>query len=316
MNISGLSRVWVTYQRHWPVIELPTAAGASIAVLQEPLAGCFVMLNPMATILIVEDDALLLDALTGQLQQLEFGVHTASSVAEATTLLQSQAVDGIILDLGLPGADGMELLTWARTHIAGLPVLILTARDGVEDRVLGLNAGADDYITKPFNMQELQARLQAMLRRARQPAGGAQWRPARPDPARMGAAGVAGQPLWRSRHARRCAGRLARQPPGARTNRRAPAQLQRAGGICAPPAQEARHLAAGHPQHPGAGVHAEQAVKWSAPLSRCAPSPRSRFAALRGQEDDAVAAAAAAGAVAVGRVSGVAHCAAERREGH
>ena len=128
------------------------------------------MLKPMATILIVEDDALLLDALTGQLQQLEFGVHTASSVAEATTLLQSQAVDGIILDLGLPGADGMELLTWARTHIAGLPVLILTARDGVEDRVLGLNAGADDYITKPFNMQELQARLQAMLRRARQPA--------------------------------------------------------------------------------------------------------------------------------------------------
>jgi len=133
-------------------------------------AGRFVMLNPMATILIVEDDALLLDALTGQLQQLEFGVCTASSVAEATALLQAQAVDGIILDLGLPGADGMELLTWARTHIAGLPVLILTARDGVEDRVLGLNAGADDYITKPFNMQELQARLQAMLRRARQPA--------------------------------------------------------------------------------------------------------------------------------------------------
>src|SRR3989344_5655609 len=107
MNISGLSRVWVTYQRHWPVIELPTAAGASIAVLQEPLAGCFVMLNPMATILIVEDDALLLDALTGQLQQLEFGVHTASSVAEANTLLQSQAVDGIILDLGLPGVPAM-----------------------------------------------------------------------------------------------------------------------------------------------------------------------------------------------------------------
>ncbi|MFN4119747.1 response regulator transcription factor [Acidovorax sp.] len=124
----------------------------------------------MATILIVEDDALLLDALSGQLQQLQFGVCTACSVAEAKTLLQTQAVDGIILDLGLPGADGMDLLTWARSHIAGLPVLILTARDGVDDRVRGLNAGADDYITKPFNMQELQARLQAMLRRARQPA--------------------------------------------------------------------------------------------------------------------------------------------------
>ncbi len=124
----------------------------------------------MATILIVEDDALLLDALSGQLQQLQFGVRTACSVADAKALLQTQAVDGIILDLGLPGADGMDLLTWARTHIAGLPVLILTARDGVDDRVRGLNAGADDYITKPFNMQELQARLQAMLRRARQPA--------------------------------------------------------------------------------------------------------------------------------------------------
>ncbi|CAN7240779.1 response regulator transcription factor [Acidovorax sp. LjRoot194] len=124
----------------------------------------------MPTLLIVEDDALLLDALTGQLKQLEYDVCTACSVAQATALLQTQAVDGIILDLGLPGADGMELLTWVRGHIAGLPVLILTARDGIDDRVAGLNAGADDYITKPFNMQELQARLQAMLRRARQPA--------------------------------------------------------------------------------------------------------------------------------------------------
>ena len=81
----------------------------------------------MATILIVEDDALLLDALTGQLKQLDYSVCTASSVAQAMALLQTQAVDGIILDLGLPGADGMELLTWARAHIAGLPVLILTA---------------------------------------------------------------------------------------------------------------------------------------------------------------------------------------------
>jgi two-component system OmpR family response regulator len=128
------------------------------------------MLNSMFTILIVEDDALLLDALTGQLQQQGYGVCTASSVPEACASLQTRAVDGIILDLGLPGADGMELLVWVRSHIAGLPVLILTARDGVDERVRGLNAGADDYITKPFNMQELQARLQAMLRRARQPA--------------------------------------------------------------------------------------------------------------------------------------------------
>jgi DNA-binding response OmpR family regulator len=130
------------------------------------------MLKPMATILIVEDDALLQDALKGQLNQLGFEVCTAGSVAEGLALLQTQGVDGIILDLGLPGSDGLDLLTWVRGHITGLPVLILTARDGVEDRVRGLNAGADDYITKPFNMQELQARLRAMLRRARQrPAG-------------------------------------------------------------------------------------------------------------------------------------------------
>lgn len=168
----------------------------------------------MATILIVEDDALLLDALTGQLKQLDYSVCTASSVAQAMALLQTQAVDGIILDLGLPGADGMELLTWARAHIAGLPVLILTARDGVDDRVLGLNAGADDYITKPFNMQELQARLQAMLRRARQPAR-------------------------------------------ARPKHGGPAQFERAGGVRAPPAPQARCHQPKHPQYPGVGVHAE-----------------------------------------------------------
>ena len=105
------------------------------------------MLKPMATILIVEDDALLLDALSGQLKQLNYSVCTATSVAQGTAFLQEQAVDGIILDLGLPDADGLDLLTWARTHIEGLPVLILTARDGVDDRVRGLNAGADDYLT-------------------------------------------------------------------------------------------------------------------------------------------------------------------------
>lgn len=124
----------------------------------------------MATILIVEDDALLLDALSGQLTQQGWDVLTASSVPQARTALQAQAVDGVILDLGLPGGDGMDVLVWARKHITGLPVLILTARDGIEDRVRGLNSGADDYLTKPFDMLELQARLQAMLRRSRQPA--------------------------------------------------------------------------------------------------------------------------------------------------
>ena len=68
--------------------------------------------------------------------------------------------------------DGISVLQWLRQRLAALPVLILTARDGVDDRVQGLNAGADDYLTKPFNMAELLARLQAMLRRARLPAFG------------------------------------------------------------------------------------------------------------------------------------------------
>lgn len=124
----------------------------------------------MITILIVEDDELLLDALTGQLLQLGYAVRSAGSVAEAQAVLGREGIDGMILDLGLPGQDGLTLLPWARKKLSGLPVLILTARDGLDDRVQGLNAGADDYMTKPFNMVELQARLQAMLRRARLPA--------------------------------------------------------------------------------------------------------------------------------------------------
>ena len=124
----------------------------------------------MVKILIVEDDELLLDALGGQLQQLGYAVFTAGSVTEALALLEAESVDGIVLDLGLPGASGLDLLVWVRERMAGLPVMILTARDGIEDRVRGLNCGADDYMTKPFNMAELQARLHAMLRRAQLPA--------------------------------------------------------------------------------------------------------------------------------------------------
>jgi two-component system OmpR family response regulator len=87
-------------------------------------------------------------------------------------LLESNRFDGVVLDLGLPKINGMVLLRWIRQRLSALPVLILTARDGVEDRVAGLNAGADDYLTKPFNMSELEARLLALLRRARLPAFG------------------------------------------------------------------------------------------------------------------------------------------------
>ncbi len=140
----------------------------------------------MSKILIVEDDELLRDALSGQLQQLGYDVRSAGSVPEASALLEAQGVDGLILDLGLPGPDGLSLLNWARERTAGLPVLILTARDSIEDRLRGLNAGADDYMTKPFHMQELHARLQAMLRRSRLPAFTGAPQPPAPDSVMLG----------------------------------------------------------------------------------------------------------------------------------
>lgn len=126
----------------------------------------------MPHLLIVEDDDLLRDALAAQLQQAGHSTTAAADGLSARSLLESTRFDGVILDLGLPLLDGMEVLRWIRQRLAALPVLVLTARDGVDDRVQGLNAGADDYLTKPFIMAELQARLDAMLRRSRLPAFG------------------------------------------------------------------------------------------------------------------------------------------------
>ena len=126
----------------------------------------------MAHILIAEDDDLLRDALSAQLTQAGHSVACAAHGLQARELLENTRFDGVILDLGLPKLDGMAVLQWIRQRVLALPVLILTARDGVDDRVHGLNAGADDYLTKPFIMAELQARLAAMLRRSRMPAFG------------------------------------------------------------------------------------------------------------------------------------------------
>lgn len=126
----------------------------------------------MAHLLIVEDDELLRDALSAQLAQ---AGHTSASAADgliARDWLETTRFDGVLLDLGLPKMDGLELLTWIRQRVLALPVLVLTARDGIDDRVNGLNAGADDYLTKPFIMAELQARLASLLRRSRMPAFG------------------------------------------------------------------------------------------------------------------------------------------------
>ncbi len=126
----------------------------------------------MAHLLIVEDDELLRDALGSLLEHAGHQVSMAPDGESALAQLADGAFDGVVLDLGLPRIDGLSVLQQLRVQLPTLPVLILTARDGVEDRVAGLNAGADDYLTKPFSSDELKARLQSMLRRSKLPAFG------------------------------------------------------------------------------------------------------------------------------------------------
>ena len=117
--------------------------------------------------LLAEDDATLADALSAQLREAGFVVEHAPNGAVAEFLLLRETFDVAILDLGLPMVDGLTVLKHIRAKRPDLPVLILTAMDSLEARVSGLNAGADDYLTKPFDFPELEARLRALLRRAR-----------------------------------------------------------------------------------------------------------------------------------------------------
>ncbi|MBQ1763572.1 MAG: response regulator transcription factor [Aquincola sp.] len=123
-------------------------------------------------LLLAEDDALLADALVAQLERAGFQVQHAPNGPVAEYLLLKQPFDLAILDLGLPMMDGLTVLKHVRAAKPTLPVVVLTAMDGLDSRVAGLNAGADDYITKPFDFPELEARLRALLRRT-QPAAAA-----------------------------------------------------------------------------------------------------------------------------------------------
>lgn len=124
-------------------------------------------------LLLAEDDALLADALQQQLLNASFKVEWAENGAVAEYLLRKQDFDVAILDLGLPMVDGLTVLKRVREAGRTLPILVLTALDALEHRVAGLQAGADDYLTKPFDFPELEARLHALMRRGR-PAGAAQ----------------------------------------------------------------------------------------------------------------------------------------------
>jgi two-component system OmpR family response regulator/two-component system response regulator QseB len=117
-------------------------------------------------ILLVEDDALLGDALQVGLRQADYAVDWVRDGISAETALMTGDYAAVVLDLGLPRMDGLDVLRHLRAKQKTLPVLILTARDTVEDRIRGLDAGADDYLVKPCDLGELTARLRALLRRA------------------------------------------------------------------------------------------------------------------------------------------------------
>jgi two-component system OmpR family response regulator len=117
-------------------------------------------------VLLVEDDPLLRSQLKTTLDQVGYAVDEAADGQEALHLGSTESYDAIVLDLGLPVLDGLTVLQRWRSHGQTTPVLILTARDSWHEKVAGIDAGADDYLTKPFHTEELLARLRALVRRA------------------------------------------------------------------------------------------------------------------------------------------------------
>ncbi|HEY1329265.1 MAG TPA: response regulator transcription factor [Casimicrobiaceae bacterium] len=122
--------------------------------------------NRAMRILVVEDDALLAAGLASILARASHTVFPARTAAEAMALISREALDLVILDIGLPDIDGFDVLKRIRAERGNVAVLVLTARDAVEDRVRGLDLGADDYLTKPFSIDEFEARVRALLRRS------------------------------------------------------------------------------------------------------------------------------------------------------
>ena len=124
-------------------------------------------------ILVVDDEPAVRTALDRALRLEGYDVELAADGAEALHRLAAAAPDAIVLDVLMPGLDGLEVCRRLRAARDRTPVLMLTARDGVSDRVAGLDAGADDYLVKPFALEELAARLRALLRRSAPDGGGA-----------------------------------------------------------------------------------------------------------------------------------------------
>ncbi|MGO2147049.1 MULTISPECIES: response regulator [Halomonas] len=118
-------------------------------------------------ILLVEDDASLSSGIRLALKPEHYTVdHLDNGNSALMALKEAEPFDAVILDLGLPGLDGLHIIKTVRRQGSQIPILVLTARDGINDRIAGLDAGADDYLVKPFEVEELKARLRALLRRS------------------------------------------------------------------------------------------------------------------------------------------------------
>ncbi|MFF4405055.1 response regulator transcription factor [Streptomyces sp. NPDC001262] len=118
-------------------------------------------------VLVVDDEASLADLLRLALRYEGWDVHTAPDGAEAVRRAREFRPDAVVLDVMLPDMDGLAVLGRLRRELPDVPVLFLTAKDSVEDRIAGLTAGGDDYVTKPFSLEEVVARLRGLLRRSR-----------------------------------------------------------------------------------------------------------------------------------------------------
>ena len=132
------------------------------------------MMDPMpeATLLVADDERTILDLLCASLRHAGFEVIAADDGREALQLARTQRPDALILDVMMPGCDGFEVVSQLRGEGIEAPVLFLTARDDTRDKVRGLTVGGDDYVTKPFSLDEVLARIRAILRRSRRaPAG-------------------------------------------------------------------------------------------------------------------------------------------------
>jgi two-component system response regulator MprA len=140
-----------------------------------------------ARVLIIDDDRALRDALRRALGLAGYDVDTAADGGQGLARIAEQPPDAVVLDIGMPGLDGIQVCRRLRAAGDRVPVLMLTARDAVEDRIDGLDAGADDYLVKPFDVGELKARLRALLRRVDPDDGSAPaFAELRLDPARHG----------------------------------------------------------------------------------------------------------------------------------